>query len=116
MKLPPSVSRLIARLAFLASLLFAVGSGPTSALTTLLVSAGSEAGALDDREEEDVKEEVALHRQTSREEEQSERAACRQGIVRTGPPVAKAIPFTPAHRVTRAPPRPPYRPLLRMLC
>jgi hypothetical protein len=115
MSLPSSVSRLIARLAFLASLLFAVGSGPTSALTTLLVAANSDAGALDDREE-DANEEVALHRPTAQAEEQAERDERRRGLVASDPPVARAVPFTPPHRVTRAPPRPPYRPLLRMLC
>lgn len=116
MNLPPFVTRLTARLAFLASLFFALGSWPSAMLVTTLASMNGEASSLLGREESELgDEDVALHRHGAHEERRAERAA---------PPwaggggelrVARAVPFVPPQRVTKAPPRLPYRPLLRLL-
>ncbi|APR87508.1 hypothetical protein A7982_12857 [Minicystis rosea] len=115
MKLPPFVSRLIARLAFLASLLFALGSAPGASLAAMFVAQGDDGALIDDDDNELGDDDVALHRH-SHEVHGAQAASRRPDVGFAGPRARRAVPFQPAHRVTRASPRPPYAPLLRMLC
>ena len=114
MKLPPHVSRLIARLAFLASLLFALGS-PGTALAAMVSMGGDNGALVDDEDKQQGDNEVALHRHAD-DVRGAREASRRSDVGAAGPRVQSAVPFRPAHRVRRARPRPPYVPLLRMLC
>ncbi|MFT3768212.1 MAG: hypothetical protein QM820_22405 [Minicystis sp.] len=117
MQLPPFVSRLIARLAFLASLLFALGNSPAGALVTLLASAGgADSSAIDRDDNELADDDVTLHKDPSYEGRLDIEADRRRGLDGRGFRAARAVPFVAPHRVTEAHPRPPYSPLVRMLC
>lgn len=113
MKLPPFVSRLAARLAFLASLLFALGSWPSAVLTASATSPAS----LDDRDDGDQgDEDVALHRQGTSAERKAQEAARPPTESRRAPSVPRAVPFVPAQSVTQSPPYPPFDSPFRLLC
>lgn len=111
MKLPPFVSRLVARLALLASVLFALSSWPCAAAA--LIGTYTDAGALGDLESEE--EEVTLSREAHHDERHVARAAP-EPYPHLPSQAARAVPFVPPQHVTEAPPRPPYHPLERMLC
>ncbi len=116
MTLPPIVSRLAARLAFLASLLFALGSWP-SVLLAAMTSPADAVTALADRDESDEDDDdVALHRQGASAVRKAREAARPRTEIRNEPRVPRAVPFVAAQSVTRSPPHPPYRSPFRLLC
>lgn len=115
MRLPFLSKRLIARLAFLASLMFALGLWPKTLLVT--TSAGQTQGQIND-EEEEVHSKGAVPQRRAEGELEADAQRVRERVrLHPGAPVSlRAVPFVAKQRAQRAPPRVLYKPFLRLLC
>lgn len=115
MRLPFLLKRVIARLAFLASVLLALGVWPRT-LVTSFNEAPSE-GQVDRQENESLDEEAVPHRHGVRLVEQRARRAPQPAAGGAPAPIAlRAAPFVPRQRAQRAPPPVLYKTFLRLLC